>query len=97
MWRQIWRLIRCLGYAAFAYPFALVTIPLAVLFVGHALLAIAGRFAGSAGSQSQPTSGCAACLAGIVAFAVLTFGYLVAVLVQGWRNSSQKRSHEDTQ
>lgn len=93
MRRAVWRLLVCLGYTAFAYPFALVTVPLAVLLVGHAVLAIVGRFGTTTATEHHSPSGCAACLAGIATFAIVTSVYLLAAIVQGWRNSSGKHSH----
>jgi hypothetical protein len=84
------RLVRTLSFGAFANPYAIVAVPLAIILIGH-LVAGASR-ALAAEWTAHRVFACTACIAGVAIFTVLAVGHGVLVIVEAWRGNSNSVS-----
>lgn len=87
--RTMRRLGRAFTFLFFSYPHCIVTLPLAVYLLGHAMVC----FHGDAGSQGPGTwrqaMGRIPLFLAFLLFTVLSVGYAVVEFIEGWRNSSK--------
>jgi uncharacterized membrane protein YdjX (TVP38/TMEM64 family) len=84
------RIGRALLFLFFSYPYAIVTVPLAVYLLGHVVLSLPGFFASYSAGDRQNALSRLPFMAAVAVFALLSVGYAVLEFLEGWRGATKQ-------